>query len=81
MENNEELPEDMSEEMLDMISKAYVNFTGRFSDYIKEMDPELWQRARAYAADYVDVPGVTLEIIDDKDDVNDDGNSNASGAD
>jgi hypothetical protein len=70
MENNEELPEDMSEEMLDMISKAYINFTGRFSDYIKEMDPELWARARAYAADYVDVPGVTLEIIDE-DDVND----------
>ena len=68
--NNEELPEDMSEEMLDMISKAYINFTGRFSDYIKEMDPELWARARAYAADYVDVPGVTLEIIDE-DDVND----------
>jgi hypothetical protein len=70
MENNEELPEDMSEEILDMISKAYINFTGRFSDYIKEMDPELWARARAYAADYVDVPGVTLEIIDE-DDVND----------
>jgi hypothetical protein len=70
MENNDELPEDMSEEMLDMISKAYINFTGRFSDYIKEMDPELWARARAYAADYVDVPGVTLEIIDE-DDVND----------
>lgn len=79
MENNEELPEDMSEEMLDMISKAYINFTGRFSDYIKEMDPELWARARAYAADYVDVPGVTLEIIDE-DDVNDTDN-NKHGAD
>ena len=79
MENNEELPEDMSEEMLDMISKAYINFTGRFSDYIKEMDPELWARARAYAADYVDVPGVTLEIIDE-DDVND-ADNNKHGAD
>jgi hypothetical protein len=79
MENNDELPEDMSEEMLDMISKAYINFTGRFSDYIKEMDPELWARARAYAADYVDVPGVTLEIIDE-DDVNDTDN-NKHGAD
>ena len=61
MENND----DLSEDELDLISKAYINFTGRFSDYIKEMNPELWARARAYAADYVDVPGVTLEIIDE----------------
>lgn len=69
MENND----DLSEDELDLISKAYINFTSRFSDYIKEMNPELWARARAYAADYVDVPGVTLEIIDeDKEDDSDD---------
>jgi len=79
MEDNNELPEGMSDDELDLISKAYINFTGRFSDYIKEMDPELWQRARSYAADYVDVPGVTLEIIDEDEENDDD--TNASGAD
>jgi hypothetical protein len=78
-EDNDEIPEELTEEHLTLISKAFINFTERFSDYVKETDPELWKRARDFAADYVDVPGVKIEIVDeDEDDRN---SSNKNGAD
>lgn len=79
-ENDEELPEELTDEHLTLISRAFVNFTERFSDYVKETDPELWKRARDFAADYVDVPGVKIEIVDE-DDVDDTDTNNKNGAD
>jgi hypothetical protein len=45
-------------------------FVHQFSEYVKEMDPKLWIRAREYAADFTKIPGVKIELVDE--DVNDD---------
>lgn len=78
-EDNNEIPEELTDEHLTLISRAFVNFTERFSEYVKESDPDLWKKARDYAADYIDVPGVKIEIVDE-DDV-DDTDNNKNGAD
>jgi hypothetical protein len=73
--------EDMSEEDILKASEAYLTFVHRFGEYVKEMDPDLWTRAREYAADFTQIPGVKVELVDnDEDDLND-GNTNGSGAD
>jgi len=37
---------------------ASLAFAGTFSEYVKEMNPELWERAREYAIDCTQVDGV-----------------------
>ena len=66
--------EDMSEEDVLKASEAYLTFVQRFGEYVKEMDPDLWARAREYAADFTQVPGVRVELVDNDEDLNDDGN-------
>jgi hypothetical protein len=65
--------EEMSEEDIIKASEAYLTFVQRFGEYVKEMDPELWSRAREYAADFTKIPGVKVELVDE--DEEDDGNS------
>jgi hypothetical protein len=45
------------------------------------MDPDLWSRAREYAADFTQIPGVRVELVDNDEDVNDDTNNDKRGAD
>jgi hypothetical protein len=66
--------EDLSEEDILKASEAYLTFVQRFGEYVKEMDPDLWHRAREYAADFTKIAGVTIELVDNDEDVNDDGN-------
>jgi len=66
MEDND----DISEEDVLKASEAYLMFVHQFSEYVKEMDPKLWIRAREYAADFTKIPGVKIELVDE--DVNDD---------
>jgi len=66
--------EDMSEEDVLKASEAYLTFVQRFGEYVKEMDPDLWARAREYAADFTQIPGVRVELVDNDEDLNDDGN-------
>ena len=64
--------EDMSEEDILKASEAYLTFVQRFGEYIKEMDPALWSKAREYEADFTKIPGVTVELVDkDEDDTDD----------
>jgi hypothetical protein len=77
MENND----DMSEEDILKASEAYLTFVHRFGEYIKEMDPDLWSRAREYAADFTQIPGVRVELVDNDEDDNDDTNTDKCGAD
>jgi hypothetical protein len=77
MDNND----DMSEEDILKASEAYLTFVHRFGEYIKEMDPDLWSRAREYAADFTQIPGVRVELVDNDEDVNDDTNNDKRGAD
>ncbi len=60
--------EDMSEEDILKASEAYLTFVQRFGEYVKEMDPGLWSRAREYAADFTKIPGVKVELVDDDED-------------
>jgi hypothetical protein len=63
--------EDMTEEEILKASEAYLTFVQRFGEYVKEMNPELWGKAREYAADFTKIPGVTVELVD-KDELEDD---------
>ena len=63
--------DEMTEEEIMKASEAYLTFVQRFGEYVKEMNPELWERAREYAADFTKIPGVTVELVD-KDEVEDD---------
>ena len=73
--------DDMSEEDILKASEAYLTFVHRFGEYIKEMDPDLWGRAREYAADFTQIPGVKVELVDNDEDDLDDTNSDKRGAD
>jgi len=74
--------DDMSEEDILRASEAYLTFVNRFGEYIKEMDPILWEKAREYAADFTQIPGVHVELVDNDEDEEDDINgATASGAD
>jgi hypothetical protein len=74
--------EDLSDEEALLASQAYITFVQRFGEYVKEMDPGLWARAREYAADFTKIPGVKVELVDnDDEDVKDDDGTTPSGAD
>ena len=74
--------DDISDEDMEKASQAYLTFVYRFGEYVKEMDPQLWNKAREYAADFTKIPGVKVELVDiDEEDELNDGNTNASGAD
>ena len=66
--------DEMTEEEILKASEAYLMFVQRFGEYVKEMNPELWSKAREYAADFTKIPGVSVELVDndeDEDDTND----------
>lgn len=77
MDNNE----DLSEEDILKASEAYLTFVQRFGEYVKEMDPKLWARAREYAVDFTQIPGVKVELVDKDEDICDDNGTTPSGAD
>lgn len=81
MTNNEDFnEEEISEEDILRASEAYLTFVQRFGEYIREMDPVLWSKAREYAADFTNIPGVNVQLVD-KDEEKDDTDNNKHGAD
>ena len=80
MINNEN--DDLSDDEALLASQAYITFVQRFGEYVKEMNPDLWAKAREYAADFTKIPGVKVELVDnDEEDVNDDDGTSPEGAD
>jgi hypothetical protein len=63
--------DDMTEEEIIKASEAYLTFVQRFGEYVKEMDPKLWAKAREYAADFTKIPGVSVELVDNEEDEDD----------
>ena len=63
--------DDMTEEEIIIASEAYLTFVLRFGEYVKEMNPELWAKAREYAADFTKIPGVSVELVDNDEEEND----------
>jgi hypothetical protein len=72
--------EEMTEEDILKASEAYLMFVQRFGEYVKEMNPELWEKAREYAADFTKIPGVTIELVN-KDELNNDTDGKKHGSD
>jgi len=81
MNNKNDDDDDMSEEDILKASEAYITFVQRFGEYVKEMNPELWARAREYAADFTKIPGVKVELVDNHEDENDRDTEHKNGAD
>ena len=75
--NNDEI----SEEDILKASEAYLTFVQRFGEYVKEMAPSLWARAREYAADFTKIDGVRVELVDADEEENDTDDANKNGAD
>jgi hypothetical protein len=73
--------EEISEEDILKASEAYLTFVQRFGEYVKEMDPKLWARAREYAADFTKIPGVKVELVDDDEEEDDRDPTNKNGSD
>jgi hypothetical protein len=47
------------------VCQAFLQFNSFFTEYVKELDPELWKKALEYAKDSIDIPGVELRFIDE----------------
>lgn len=63
--------EDLTQEQSDMIANAYLSFTDKFAEYVRQMDANLFKRAVDYAKTFTeeDIPGVSLTYyIPDEDD-------------
>lgn len=75
--------DDLSDDEALLASQAYITFVQRFGEYVKEMDPALWARAREFAADFTKVPGVKIELVDndEDEDINDDDAAAPEGSD
>ena len=58
-------PEDY-ENYSDNLVNAIMTFNGLFSDYVKQMDPDIWQRAVDYAKDYARSGNVSFNYAKDK---------------
>lgn len=59
---------DMDEEAQMKVCQAFLQFNGLFSQYIREMDEELWKKAVEFAKDGVDIPGVELKFFEEDED-------------
>lgn len=56
------------EPMSDKELMAAVFFGTAFAGYVKEVDPELWKRAREYALDYAQkIDGILLQKLEEID--------------
>ena len=54
---------DLPPEMQSELAWAMLQFNCKFSEYIKEMNPELWKKAVDYAVTYTVVDGITFEYV------------------
>lgn len=55
--------DDLPPEAQAQLAWAMMEFNGKFSEYIKEMNPELWKKAVDYAVTFTQVNGITFEYV------------------
>ena len=55
--------EDLNEEDASKLVQAYLTFTGQFSQYIREVDINLWNKGIDFAKDYTNIDGVILKDV------------------
>jgi hypothetical protein len=54
---------DLPPETQGALAWAMLQFNCKFSEYIKEMNPELWKKAVDYAVTFTSVDGITFEYV------------------
>jgi hypothetical protein len=64
MEESDDLDDELDQEQAEAITKAFLQFTHHFQEYIREMNPELWKRAVDYSKTFTDVEGVEFTYVD-----------------
>lgn len=64
MEESDDLDDDIDHEEAERLTKAFIQFTHHFQEYIREMNPELWKRAVDYSKTFTDVEGVEFTYVD-----------------
>lgn len=54
--------EDLDPEQSQKLAEAYLSFTDKFAEYIRQMDIDLFRRAVDYAKTFTeeDIPGISL---------------------
>ena len=57
--------DDYTEEDAAKLVQAYLTFTSQFSEYIREVDKNLWNKAIDFAKDYTNIDGVILKDVRD----------------
>lgn len=57
--------DDYTEEDAAKLVQAYLTFTSQFSEYIREVDENLWNKAIDFAKDYTNIDGVILKDVRD----------------
>ena len=57
--------DDYTEEDAAKLVQAYLTFTSQFSEYIREIDENLWNKAIDFAKDYTNIDGVILKDVRD----------------
>jgi len=62
--------DDHTEEEAALLVQAYLTFTSRFSEYIREVDIDLWNKGIDFAKDYTNIEGVMLKDVRDLMDIN-----------
>ena len=55
--------DDYTEEDAAKLVQAYLTFTSQFSEYIREVDENLWNKAIDFAKDYTNIDGVILKDV------------------
>lgn len=50
-------------EKLTSLAYAMMEFNGKFSEYIKEVDASLWKKAVDYAVTFTEVDGIVFEYV------------------
>ena len=46
--------------------EAIFNFYSKFAEYVKGMDPDMWERAKEYATDWHGTDGVGFVKVEDE---------------
>ena len=62
--------EELSEEQSELLANAYLSFSDKFAEYVRQMDKDLFKRAVDYAKTFTeeDIPGISLTYYIEEDD-------------
>jgi len=54
---------EVPQKQVNQLALAMMEFNGKFSEYIREMDPVLWKKAIDYAVTFTQIDGITFQYV------------------